>query len=60
MIGLAQQVGTHFEALYEGVLLVPLDPRYAQVGFNLVSVHVWIRKQNLTLVAVYFPHLNRY
>ena len=24
-----------------GVLLVPLDPRYTQVGFNLVSVEVW-------------------
>ena len=28
----------HFEALDEGVLLVPLDPRYTQDGFNLVSV----------------------
>ena len=34
------QVGAHFEALDEGVLLVPLDPRYTQVGFNLVSVQV--------------------
>ena len=33
-------MGAHFEALDEGVLLVPLDPRYTQVGFNLVSVHV--------------------
>ena len=32
------QVGAHFEALDEGILLVPLDPRYTQVGFNLVSV----------------------
>ena len=28
------------EALHEGVLLVPLDPRYTQVGFNLISVQV--------------------
>ena len=34
------QVGAHFEALDEGALLVPLDPRYTQVGFNLVSVQV--------------------
>ena len=35
-------MGAHFEALDEGVLLVPLDPRYTQVGFNLVSVQVWL------------------
>ena len=34
------QVGAHFEALDEVVLLVPLDPRYTQVGFNLISVQV--------------------
>ena len=33
-------MGAHFEALDEGVLLVPLDPRYTQVGFNLMSVQV--------------------
>ena len=33
-------MGAHFEALDEGVLLVPLDPRYTQVGFNLSSVQV--------------------
>ena len=33
-------MGVHFEALDEGVLLVPLDPRYTQVGLNLVSVQV--------------------
>ena len=33
----------HFEALDERVLLVPLqDPRYTQVGYNLVSVQVCI------------------
>ena len=30
----------HFEAFDEGVLVAPLDPRYTQVGFNLVSVQV--------------------
>ena len=34
-------MGAHFEALDEDVLLVPLDPRYTHVGFNLVSVQVW-------------------
>ena len=34
-------MGVHFEALDEGVLLVPLVPSYTQVGFNLVSVKVW-------------------
>ena len=33
-------MGAHFKALDEGVLLVPLDPRYTQVGFNLISVQV--------------------
>ena len=33
-------MGAHLEALNEGVLLVPLDPRYTQVRFNLVSVQV--------------------
>ena len=33
-------MGAHFEALDEGVLLVPLDPRYTQVGFNPISVQV--------------------
>ena len=33
-------MGAHFEALDEGVLLVPLDPRYTKVGFNLISVQV--------------------
>ena len=34
-------MGAHFEALNEGVLVIPLDSRYTQVGFNLVSVQVW-------------------
>ena len=34
------QVGAHFEALDEGVLLMLLNPRYTQVGFNLISVQV--------------------
>ena len=33
-------MGAHFEALDEGVLLVPLDPRYTKVDFNLVLVQV--------------------
>ena len=35
-------MGAHFKALDEGVLLVPLDPMYTQVGFNLVSVQVCV------------------
>ena len=34
-------MGAHFEAIDKGVLQVPLDPRYTQVRFNLVSVQVW-------------------
>ena len=34
------QVEAHFEALDEGALLVRLDRRYPQVGFNLVIVQV--------------------
>ena len=33
-------MGADFEALIEGVLLVPLDSRYTQVGYNLFSVQV--------------------
>ena len=33
-------VGARFEALVEGVLMAPLDSRYDQVGFNLISVQV--------------------
>ena len=44
-------MGAHFEALDESVLLVPLDPRDTQVGFNLVSVQVWC-KCNLHLLFV--------
>ena len=35
------QVGAHFEVLDEGVLLVPIEPKYTQVEFNLVSIQVW-------------------
>ena len=31
-------MGAHCEALGQGVVLVPLGPRYTQVGFNLISV----------------------
>ena len=33
-------MGAHFEALIEGILMAPLDSRYTQVGFNLISVQV--------------------
>ena len=33
-------MGANFEALDEGVLMMPLDPRYTQVGFNLIFVEV--------------------
>ena len=33
-------MGAHFEVLEEGVLEVLLNPKYTQVGFNLVSVQV--------------------
>ena len=34
-------MGAHFEAPDEAILLAPLDLRYTQVGFNLVSIQVW-------------------
>ena len=43
-------MGAHFEALDEGVLLVPLDPRYTQVGFNLISVQVCLI--DIAIVAI--------
>ena len=33
-------MGTLFEAFDEGVLMVLLDPRYTQDGFNFISVQV--------------------
>ena len=41
-------MGAHFEAFDGGVLLVPLDPRYTQVGFNIISVQVC---NGITLLA---------
>ena len=35
-------MGALFEALDVGVLMAPLDLRYTQVGFNLISVQVCI------------------
>ena len=32
------QVGAHFEALNEPVLMAPSDSRYTQVGYKLISV----------------------
>ena len=46
-------MGAHFEALDEGVLLVPLDPRYTQVGFNLVSVQVCKEYQRFSFLHEY-------
>ena len=40
-------MGAHFEALIEGVLMAPLDSRYSQVGFNLMSVQVCRRLSSL-------------
>ena len=42
------QVGTHFQALIEGVLMAPLNCRYIQVGFNLISVQVCKSHKGLT------------
>ena len=33
-------MGAHFEALTEGVLMAPLDSRYTQVVFKLITVQV--------------------
>ena len=43
------QVGAHFEALSEPVLMAPSDSRYTEVGFNLFSVQVWTIKWGLIL-----------
>ena len=54
------QVGAGFEALIEGVLMAPLDSRYAQVGFNFISVQVCLTKQlseHFILVLLLLPHL---
>ena len=47
-------MGAHFEALDEGILLVPLDSRYTQVGFNLISVQVCF----VYTVFFFYLHLN--
>ena len=44
-------MGAHFEALNEGVLLVPLDPRYTQVGFNIISVQVCSSRRSVFCAA---------
>ena len=49
-------MGAHFEALDEGVLLEPLDSRYTQVGFSLVSVQVC--KQKFLLIGAMISHDN--
>ena len=51
-------MGAHFEALDEGVLLVPLDTRYTQVGFNLISVQAqWHKTSELLLLSGDLPSL---
>ena len=42
MLVLAYRVGGSFKALNKGVLLVPLDSRYTQIGFNIVFVQVCV------------------
>ena len=42
-------------SLGEGFLMVLLDPRYTQVGFNLISVQVWtehriVRRKNCSIL----------
>ena len=49
-------MGAHFEALTEGVLMAPLDPRYTQVGFNLISVQVCLAWGPMLL----FPRPDRF
>ena len=43
------QVGAHFEALSEPVLMAPSDSRYTEVGFNLLSVQVCHVKSSLII-----------
>ena len=46
-------MGENFEVLDEGVLVVPLDPRYTQIGFILICVQVCgdERSRNLYLLG---------
>ena len=54
-------MGARFEALIEGVLMAPLDFRYTQVGFNLISVQVCYTLKSLPLSKVLLSvHLNLY
>ena len=39
------QEGAHFESLDEGVLPVPLDPRYTKVGLKSISVQVCLEQR---------------
>ena len=36
------QVGAHFEAPDEIIIVAPLDSWYTQVGFNLICFQVWL------------------
>ena len=51
-------MGAHFEALDEGVLLVPFDSRFTQVGFNVISVEVCLTNIMATNCMGLFPELN--
>ena len=53
-------VEPHFEALDEGTLVVPLDSRYTQVGFNVISVQVCGKScpDAISFVAVRSPFSN--
>ena len=44
-------VGARFEALDEGVLMAPLDFRYTQVGFNIISVQMFLPGDSTSAVA---------
>ena len=47
------QVGAHFKALNELVLMAALDSKFIQVGFNLISVQVCILCCTYTLIAAF-------
>ena len=54
-------MGARFEALDEGFLMVPLDPRFTQVGFNSIPAQVCLTNVAgleylyLTCHAIYRP-----
>ena len=59
------QLGARFEELIESVLMTPLDSRYTQVGFNLISVQVCITQkggsalfERVQMMKIDVPSLN--